>query len=1667
MNARRPVKTRSSSLKRRRAARPILDRCEDRLLLSIAPQVVTTTANGGPGSLLAAVTAVNADTGGGIDRINFNLPTSAPLYIPMGAGMPSITHSVIIDATTQPGYTNKPIVVLNGAAAGGAGLDISADNSVVEGIVIQGFTGDGIRIDNASGVLITNDYVGTDLSGSVAVPNRGDGIALFGASNCTIGGFTTTGRDIISANGGNGISITGPNASGNVIVGNFIGVDASSGVALGNGGDGILLSTANNTTIGGVALSAHNVISTNGLNGIEQAGGSGTLVQGNYIGTNDATGNESVQFLGNLENGVSLSGASNVTIGGSVNGARNVISENDINGVIVQYSSGVVVLGNNIGTNVAGTSVWAIVATPLGETFLETGNVFAGIEVNSSSGTTIGGTTPADRNLISGNVGQGILIQNGSTATLVEGNYIGVDTTGAVDLGQGADGIEVLQSSGTTIGGTTADAGNLISGNGDIPVPIPGFPPYLFIANGISLVSSSGNVIEGNLIGTDATGQFPIANEQDGILVNSSGSNTIGGTAAGSGNLVSGNSLASLTGLPGYGVSFTFGSLNNLIAGNTIGLNLGGTAALPNDGDGVNFDAAQNNTIGGSTASARNLISGNLGAGITLTDLTSGTVIQGNYIGTDVTSTVPLGNIGNGILIFNSSNNLIGGKDPGEGNVISGTLTDTSQSIFLVIGDINTFANGIQIAGSAASSNLIQGNNIGTDASGTLAVGNIGLGIFVNGGSHNSIGGDAAGEGNLISGNGFTPLTVPNSGFYYPGTPIYTIAAGFTSMNPAGGILIFSSGAAGNIVQGNKIGTDITGEAAIPNFFEGVILANAPDNSIGGTSAGAGNLISGNDAAGIEVMGQDSSVNSIEGNTVGLDATGTMAIPNLGNGVVIDMESRLAYLDPQIQYYSSPKNTIGGTIAGAGNLISGNVGDGVVLDGTAGNSNDNLIAGNVIGTDITTTLPIPNSFFGIEVINATNATVGGFTAGSGNIIAASGRDGLALEGVATINAVIQGNDIGTNASGGLGLGNFLDGIRITGVSGALIGGESSGDGNVIADNRQTGLTVLSGTGDQISGNSIYGNANLGIDLGGTGAVLANHPGQAQNVPNHNQNYPVVTAAVSNATSGTTIEASLSALPNQTYTIEFFSSPAADPSGYGQGETYIGSTTVTTDQNGFAKFFTSNFPSVVLSGGQFISATATDSQGNTSEFSKDLPVLGNTVPQADLGVSITATPSTGVANTDLVYTLGVTDNGPLTATGVVVTLPIPAGTQLFDVLTELGTYTLSGNMLTFNIASISPGFTTNITVTVIPTGAETVVATASVSGSRLDLVPNNNQATITTTVLATETSDLSISLSNTDATPWLNSNIIYTIQVSNAGPTDASGTLLTDTLPAGVKLFSVTTPQGSYVQSGNVLTFAMGTLPVNQSVTLTVVATALSSGNLASSVSVTANGTDPDPTNNLSSSSITIAPPGSFSLGASSYSISSTAGMETITVNRIGGSGGPATVAFGVAAGSAVAGTEFTPVSGVLSFANGQTSASFSFPVIDKTAVNGTFTVLVSLNSPTGGAALAAPTSATVSITENHPPQTTGGSGNGGGTGSTGSSSGGSSGSTSGSTGSSTGSQTPPAPHYEYVKIGKHIVRILVGGTYQSYYNPYYWYNRNGKVHNASVVVTGVPKKKHH
>ena len=335
-----------------------------------------------------------------------------------------------------------------------------------------------------------------------------------------------------------------------------------------------------------------------------------------------------------------------------------------------------------------------------------------------------------------------------------------------------------------------------------------------------------------------------------------------------------------------------FGASGNMVQGNLIGTDVTGSADLGNAFLGMFVTDAPNNIIGGSQPGEGNVISGNDGGGIFIlgfndTANASGNVVQGNFIGTDMTGSVDLGNTETGVEIRDAPDNEVGGAQPGQGNVISG----------------NDLA-GILISGAEASRNVVQGNNIGTDVTGSVDLGNAETGVQIQDAPGNTIGGSQPGQGNVISGNDLA------------------------------GILISGAEASRNVVQGNNIGTDVTGSVDLGNAETGVQIQDAPGNTIGGSQPGQGNVISGNDNNGILLLRANASGNVVLGNYIGIDATASADLGNMLSGVRI---------------INAPNNTVGGSQSGEGNVIAFNGSSGI----SAGKSLEdtsvsNSIRGNAI-----------------------------------------------------------------------------------------------------------------------------------------------------------------------------------------------------------------------------------------------------------------------------------------------------------------------------------------------------------------------------------------------------------------------------------------------------------------------------------------------------------------------------------------------------------------------------------------------------------------------------------------------------------------------------------------------------------------------------------------------
>jgi hypothetical protein len=455
-------------------------------------------------------------------------------------------------------------------------------------------------------------------------------------------------------------------------------------------------------------------------------------------------------------------------------------------------------------------------------------------------------------------------------------------------------------------------------------------------------------------------------------------------------------------------------------------------------------------------------------------------------------------------------------------------------------------------------------------------------------------------------------ITVPSGGVTidgttqpgYAGTPVIALTcssnfAGFDFSGSEGTIKGLSIGgcqtavtsglATGPIVvKACHIGVDAAGTTAVPNGA-GIQVATVTVN-IGGPSAADRNVISGNSSDGINLNG---GVGTIQNNYIGTDVTGTVAIPN-GSGITLAGAGGAGLL-------------IGG--AGGGNLISGNTGNGIGNNGEA----NVTIQGNMIGTDATGELAIPNAV-GISSANSTGLKIGGTLVGQGNLVSGNGY-GMMLfaDGV-----LVQSNFVGVDGSHFVALPNTHAGIQIqsSGSPAApnIIGAASPGGpgANQIAYNAGEGIVVVGGTRNTMRGNSIYLNNALGISLGGLTTPLPDDPGDADGyLINGGQNYPII-ASATQVGSDLHILGTLNSHASTTFDVDFYESPACSrlPFDFNQGQIWIGSTQVTTDGSNLAAIDVTLPGVTLLEPGARVSATATDPNGNTSEFSQRL-VLSTT------------------------------------------------------------------------------------------------------------------------------------------------------------------------------------------------------------------------------------------------------------------------------------------------------------------------------------------------------------------------------------------------------------------------------------------------------------------------
>jgi len=1063
--------------------------------------VVTNTNDSGVGSLREAIE--NSNNHSGADTIIFNINISDPGYDaakgiwliqPLSSLSPISDDSTIIDGTTQASFIggdpnpSGPEIVLNGSNVGSAtGLMLNSSYNTIMGLTINGFIYSQIEIYSSYN-NIKGCFLGPDYKGDSRIAGCGYGIFIsLGAMYNIVGGTEEVERNVISGNSDGGIIIRSASCK-NTIAGNYIGLTASGTDTLGNKVNGIqILNSSKSNVIG-----PGNVISGNLGYGIEifDAGCDSNIVKGNYIGT-DAEG---VRELGNFFNGVYIHlGARYNIIGGSSDEDRNIISGNFRSGIEI-YGEGTdfnVVEGNYVGLSSTGDSL---------------GNGYSGISITfSASNNCIG-----PGNVISSNHGSGIAITRQSTNdNTIKGNLIGTSPAGNESSGNGQFGIRISSGKFNLVGGELEEDRNIISGN------------YL---DGISINSSDSVVVRGNYIGTDITGTQKIPNKKKGVFLMGPAEHIIC-----RGNVISGNSDVGLI-LENY-IS------HSLISDNKIGVGSDGTTNLGNGGDGIwIYSNSSDNTVGPGNIIAYNKNDGvNISGSSTLHNrITRNSIYSNGY------ANINNSNGGNleleppeilgfgsvyGTAVPNSIVEIFSGSDKESGVVFEDSVITDAQGNFIwngtpegpwvtatardaqgntsefsagkLYGDIvvtttadtgeGSLRNAIELANQSIGPDTIIFNIPDTDPgfNGTVWVISPLSSLpsindsctVIRGETQTEFLSDTNPDGPEIMLDGRNQASVDGFDLYSSKNTISgLIISGFKGI----GIYLYGADCRENRIINNYIGTNAAGNDTLPNSTGIYISDDGGGNIIGEAGAGKGNVISGNKGKGIYI--RLSSNNYIVNNIIGLSAGGDKKVPNQLEGIYL---------------YATGKTVIGGCEDNR-NIISGNGDYGVRIYGQ--NSNDNRVAYNYIGTDITGTKSLGNIRTGITVSSNANHN----NIGPGNVISGNHTYGISISGAGSDSNYVYGNFIGLNAAGNDTIPNSLSGV-IIGYNAKynFIGGSGEEERNIISGNGSCGIYVYIDStaynvfqnnyiGTDVTGTKDLGNGYYGVHCGGLANIFENN-----------------------------------------------------------------------------------------------------------------------------------------------------------------------------------------------------------------------------------------------------------------------------------------------------------------------------------------------------------------------------------------------------------------------------------------------------------------------------------------------------------------------------------------------------------------------------------------------
>ena len=1125
---------------------------------------------------------------------------------------------------------------------------------------------------------------------------------------------------------------------------------------------------------------------------------------------------------------------------------------------------------------------------------------------------------------------------------VVQGNYIGIDPTGTMSGGNtGQNGILVTSAS-NTIGGTTAAARNVIA---DFPIGVE-------LATGATF-----SVVQGNYIGTNAAGTSALTATTPGNGVDTNSSqNTIGGFAAGSGNVISGWQ---------YGINLNNSALNTIV-GNFIGTDESGNIGIGNSLDGIyvgGSTGSAQNTIGardpsqGSDANpvvVGNVISDNARNGITVTEFSPFTRIQGNKIGVGANGAASLGNGNNGILLNGQTSALVGLA------TLTGNGTNTETPFGNVITNngtkspLSSPAAGILVSG--GSNNGILTNSIYNNAGLGIQLSRVSqptsaptISSALSGGSQTRIAGTIveqplttyriqlfastsgkAGNGQTFidefdvttdsSGNGSLDTTIGVAvpvGQYLTATATQNAASNpstsaFSAPVQVGQAIVSDLG----ITQTAQSGNPLVGQP----YSYTVVVVN-----------------SGQDAAtGVTIMDTLPANSTLVSTSLGTLSNGVLTI-DVGDLAIAQTMTYVITVKP-----TTTTNAFTNTASVSGDNIDPNPANNTTTPLTETVLADADLAvvltpatnPTAIGTPLTFIMTVTNE--GPSTANNVITTVT-LPADYSNITAAPDQGTFSVSGnVLTISSGILPSSGSSSVTF-----TATPGVAGTESTTATVSNPGLNGGPALADPNTANNTV---TVPVTAANA----ADLALDISAApDPVLVG-----------NTLFYTITIT-NNGPSDATDPILTDALPSS---VTYDPSQSSDQGGgtlsFANGT--VTATLGTITAGGTDVVTIAVTPSV--SGALANSATVSDTNEIDSDLTNNTASTSTSVSPADIQVTIENPADPLLINNQYFYQVTVQNLGPADATNV----------ELTDVINGVGSFgssapgTVNGTTLTDNIGTLSSGFQATVLIPVIPGASGPLLNTASVTSDEFDPNQNNNTATVSNLVNPV---DLSVAVTGSPSSVQVGSNATFTVTVTNNGTTQANNVIFTQAIPSDSTFVSAGSSQGSVALSGSTLSGNVGSLAPGASLTVTIVITPTTVATITDTATVTSDGYEVNPGDNTGSGSIAgTNQPGSFAFASGLELVPENAGTVSIPVTRTDGSLGAVTLTYATSDYTGVSGVNYVGTTGTVSFADGQTTAIITISVLDDGIVNGATGFFVTLSNPTGGGILAQPNVTAVLVT---------------------------------------------------------------------------------------------------